>query len=117
MKKNYLILFVIFLFANCEAVFVEDISKASVSILAPTEGSKVTAGSINFNWNPIDDANSYQLQIALPNFTNASQILLDTIITKTSFNTNLAVGNYQWRVKALNSDYQTGYTTTSFEVQ
>lgn len=117
MKKNSVLLLLIILFSNCEAIFVEDISDATITILAPTEGSAITAGAVNFNWNPIDDASSYQLQIATPNFTNATQVVLDTTIAKTAFSTDLAIGNYQWRVKALNSDYQTNYTTTSFEVQ
>lgn len=116
MKKNSILLLVIILFSNCEAIFVEDISDASLTILAPTQNSKVTAGLINFNWNPVEEATSYQLQIALPSFTNATQIVLDTTITKTAFSKDLVIGNYQWRVKAINTNYQTNYATTSFEV-
>jgi hypothetical protein len=117
MKKKFLVLIAIVLFSNCEAIFVENISNTTVTVLAPTDGSVVTNGAVNFNWDAIQDAESYQLQIAVPTFLNASQIVLDTTITKTLFTKELAVGNYQWRIKAMNSDYQTNYTTTSFEVQ
>lgn len=117
MKKKFLLLLAIGVLCSCEAIFVENISNASVTILAPTEGTTVAKGAVNFNWNVVEDAESYQIQIATPTFTNASQIVLDTTITKTSFSKNLTVGAYQWRVNALNSDYQTKYTSTSFEVQ
>tara|TARA_R110001606_G_scaffold342855_1_gene491421 strand:- start:4822 stop:5229 length:408 start_codon:yes stop_codon:yes gene_type:complete len=117
MKKGFLLLFVIGMLYGCEAIFVENISNATVTILAPTEGTTINSGEVNFNWNAVNDAESYQIQIATPSFTNASQVVLDTIITKTSFSKNITIGNYQWRVKAINSDYQTNYTTTSFEVQ
>ncbi len=117
MKKNFLLLLAIGLLYSCEAIFVENISNATVSILAPTEGTTVTKGAVNFNWNVVEDVESYQIQIATPTFTNASQIVLDTIITKTSFSKILSIGSYQWRVKAINTEYQTKYTSTSFEVQ
>ena len=117
MKKNFLLLLAIGMLFSCEAIFVENISNATVTILAPTEGSTVTNGTVNFNWNAVEDAETYQIQIATPTFANASQIVLDSTISKTSFSKNLTVGIYQWRVNASNSDYQTTYTTTSFEVQ
>jgi hypothetical protein len=111
------LLFTIVLLSSCEAIFVEDISDATVTILAPSSGSVVANGAVNFNWQVVNDAETYQVQIAIPTFLNASQIVLDTTIAKTSFTKDLTVGKYQWRVKALNSDYHTNYTTTSFEVQ
>ncbi len=116
MKKNILLLIAIGLLLSCEAIFVEDISNDSVTILAPKEKTAVPKGSINFNWNLINDAEVYHLQIATPTFTSASQIVLDTIISKRFYTKNLEIGNYQWRIKAKNSEYETDYTTTSFEV-
>ena len=116
MKKKFLLLLAVGMFLGCEAIFVENISNATVSILAPKEGTAISTGIINFNWNAVDDADLYQLQIAIPGFSNASQIVVDTTITKTSFSKNLTIGTYQWRVKALNTDYQTNFTTASFEV-
>jgi hypothetical protein len=116
MKKKFLLLLAVGMLLSCEAIFVENISNAKVSILAPTEGTTISTGIINFNWNAVDAADLYQIQIATPNFSNASQIVVDTTVTKTSFSKNMTIGNYQWRVKALNSDYQTRFTITSFEV-
>ena len=117
MKKKFLLLLAIGVMYSCEAIFEEDISNTTITILAPKENTTVNKGIVNFNWNSVDDAEKYQLQIAAPNFTNASQIVLDTTITKTSFSNNLVLGKYQWRVKAVNINYQTTYVTTSFEVK
>lgn len=116
MKKNFLIALTLLLFYNCEAIFVEDISNSTVVILAPTENASVAAGVVQFHWQSVVDATNYELQIATPTFLNANQIVLDTLITKTSFSKALEVGNYEWRVKAINSDYSTNHTTTSFTV-
>lgn len=116
MKKKLLLLLAIGMLLGCEAIFVDNISNTTVTILAPTTGTTVSAGTTNFNWNAVDAADLYQIQIATPNFSNASQIVVDTTVTKTSFSKNMTIGNYQWRVKALNSDYQTRFTITSFEV-
>lgn len=116
MKKSLIALIALFLLTACEAIFVENISNATVKAIAPSNGSVISNGVIHFTWNALDDEIKYRLQIVSPNFINANQVLLDTLIEKTSFTKELAIGNYQWRVKAVNSDYETAYTTNSFEI-
>ena len=115
---NRISLFVVgvFLLFNCEAIFVENISDQTVILLAPTNNSEVTSGTIQFNWEQVLEATAYEIQIATPNFQNASQISLDFISIKTSFTKELAAGSYEWRVKASNSDYATNYSTNAFIV-
>ena len=115
MKKSYLILFVCFTL-SCEAVFVEDISTELVSVLAPLNNTQVTSGNITFTWQHLDEASMYQVQIAQPDFQNASQILLDSISNSNTIEKSLEAGNYEWRIKAMNSEYETQYTTVSFTV-
>jgi hypothetical protein len=93
MKKSFLILVLLCSLLSCEAIFVEDISDRTVVLLA-----------------------AYQIQIATPNFQNASQILLDSISIETSFTKELVAGSYEWRVKASNSDYTTNYSSNAFIV-
>jgi hypothetical protein len=116
MKKSFLILVLLCSLLSCEAIFVEDISDTMVVLLAPTDNAEVTSGSVRFDWSPIEDTDFYQIQIATPNFKNASQILLDSIAINTSITKNLEVGVYEWRVKASNSDYTTSYSTNAFIV-
>lgn len=116
MKKKLLPL-IFLVFISCEAIFTEDISDLSVKILAPQDNTEIDEGLIQFNWEVIVDATEYHIQIATPDFTNASQILLDSINNTNSISKNLTVGKYQWRVKAKNSGYQTSYTSASFEIK
>ncbi len=116
MKKNLIALIALFLLTGCEAIFVENISNATVTTVAPSNESVISTGVIHFTWNSLEDATMYKLQIATPNFTSAVQVVVDTLVENTSFSKELPIGNYQWRVKAVNSDYETAYTTNSFEI-
>jgi uncharacterized protein YegP (UPF0339 family) len=114
--KNFFFIFVLFIFLGCEAVFVEDISNETVVVLAPTENSDVAAGNVTFNWQLVFEADSYQVQIAAPSFQNATQILLDSVSESNVIQKNLEAGAYEWRIRALNSEYQTDYITVGFTV-
>lgn len=115
MKKVYLILLVGFVL-SCEAVFVEDISNDSIVLQAPLDDTQVSSGNVSFNWQLLDEAELYQIQIAVPNFENASQLLLDSVTDTNAVVKHLDAGSYQWRVKGMNSEYETSYTTVSFTV-
>jgi hypothetical protein len=116
MKKKLLILCSIIFLWNCEAIFVENISDENVTLLAPTNNIEVAKGLIQFNWEEVVDATEYRIQIATPDFVNTAQVVLDSIVTSTVFSKDLDVGEYQWRVKASNSGYETAYTSLSFSV-
>jgi len=117
--NRYIVLLVMFgLLLSCDDIIeVEDISNQRVIILAPTEASVLNQNDITFSWNVLEDATNYRLQIATPDFENATQILVDSLMTTISFSNTLSDGDYQWRVRAQNSDYQTPYTTQSFSVE
>ena len=116
MKKLIALSAFLWLCMGCEAILEEDISNRQVVILAPTENAQLTVGDITFSWQTLENATSYTIQIATPNFTNATQILLDTNAAENSASANLTAGNYQWRVSASNSEYTTPYTTINFTV-
>jgi hypothetical protein len=118
MKKN-IYFFIIFSFVlSCsEIVGVEDISNKTVSVLAPTNGAILNMGTLIFTWDSVEDAEEYKLQIVTPSFENAIQILTDSTLTTTSFSTTLENGNYQWRIRAENSGYQTQYSTQNFTIE
>lgn len=107
----------ILLLAACDDIIeVPDISKKSVVLLAPAEGTVLTNGDVRFTWQEVEDADNYAIQVAFPNFANASQIVLDTVVTGRNFNKTLPPNQYEWRVKAVNSGFMTPYTARSFEV-
>ena len=102
---------------SCDDILeVPDISNASVTILAPTQGVVVDTTTINFSWESVIDAEQYQLQIATPTFETARQIIRDTILEEISFSTTLTADDYEWRVRALNSEFATRYTVVPFTV-
>ncbi len=104
-------------FLGCEEVLLEeDLSDKAIIINAPVEGTTVLNISVTFNWETLDQATTYRLQVAQPDFENAAQIVLDTTITGTSFNTNLVRNSYNWRVRAQNSGTTTPYVSAGFTV-
>lgn len=117
--RNLFFFIVLALFSvACEEILVvEDISQDTVTILAPTNNSVLAEGSVTFSWSELQEAEQYRLQLATPTFENASQVLLDTTITSNSFSKTLMLGDFEWRVRAENSEYQTAYTIQNFTVE
>lgn len=116
--KNKLVLsfFTVFLLSKCEAIFVKDISNETIILLAPSNNVQIDSMNVQFNWQSISAATTYEIQIATPTFENATQIVLDSLSPNTIIYKSLATGAYQWRVKGLNSEYSTAYTTHSFTI-
>ena len=115
-KKLILSFFAVFLLSKCEAIFVEDISNETIVLLAPSDNVQIDSMNVQFNWQSLKAATKYEIQIATPTFENATQIVLDSISDNTIISKNLAIGVYQWRVKGLNSEYSTSYSTQSFTI-
>lgn len=95
---------------------VPDISKEEVTLIAPANNTVLFSTGVSFSWNAVKNADKYRLQIAKPNFLAPVEIILDTLIVKTSFKKQLNIGKYEWRIKAVNSGYETPYKTNAFEI-
>lgn len=107
---------VIFTISCDDIIFEEDISESNLIILAPTNNASIVSGNISFNWEAVTNADKYQIQIATPNFADAIQIVLDSTISNTSFTKQLLANNYEWRVRAENSAFETSYFTNTLTV-
>ncbi|AXT61371.1 hypothetical protein D1816_13780 [Aquimarina sp. AD10] len=119
MKKHiiYTLLSITILSSGCEEAFIEkDLAEETITIIAPKDGAQIEATAINFNWDAVDQATGYRLQIARPNFENAAQIVEDTVVTGTQFSVNLVKNTYEWRVRAQNSGTATPYVAAGFTV-
>ena len=110
-------LLILTLMACDDIIEVEDISEESVNLLAPVDEAVLNITDPIFSWQPVADAETYHLQIAQPSFEAALQIVADTTLEGTRYNTSLEINTYEWRVRAENSGYQTDYTTQSFSVE
>ena len=99
-----------------EIVTVENISNDTVQILAPINKAQLINENVSFNWEELSGVDNYQLQIATPNFSAATQIVLDTLLTSRSFVQTLEAKQYEWRIKGVNSAYETAYIINAFSV-
>jgi hypothetical protein len=113
-----LLLFVIFIsLFSCEEILLEDdISKNEITLVAPANNAQFFSTGVIFSWETVPNATQYHLQIAKPDFNNTLQIVLDTILTTRTFTHQLNIGKYEWRVKALNSAYETPYKSRFFTI-
>lgn len=121
MKKpilyRLLIIIVLFGFFSCEEILLEeDISEENVTLVAPANNAQFFSTSMSFFWEELKDADRYHLQIARPNFETPLQIVLDTLVSGNSFSFQLNVGDYEWRLKAVNSSYETAYKSRFFTI-
>lgn len=119
MRKKIYFLTSMIITLSCEegGLLIEpDISNSEVNIIAPQEGAEIASSDVFFDWESVEDATLYEIQVATPDFDNTEQLLLNVTDSLTSVQLQLTVGDYQWRVRAKNSNYQTPYATTSFKV-
>jgi hypothetical protein len=122
--KNFLmVLFITSALMACEELLeVPDISEQQVELLAPTDQSVVNDSIVNLNWNDIFDADAFLVQVATPSFEAANQMVLDTtlVIDSTFVGTRISKtfsdNDYEWRVKALNSAFETEFSNSRFTV-
>lgn len=112
-----MILVVIGIFGCDDIVELEDISRDAVTLIAPYNNAVLHTATLNFTWEPVVDAENYQIQIAAPNFENPLQIVVDSTITTHNLLIDLESNSYEWRVKAKNSGYETLYTQQAFTIE
>ncbi|MEM1003199.1 MAG: hypothetical protein AAGH46_11170, partial [Bacteroidota bacterium] len=124
--RKYLLafMFLFLLIASCEDILEEvDISNSQVTIFAPLNNTTLNSNEVNFNWDRLEDATSYRFQLATPNFVETQQLVLDSIFeldtlgnVSSQIQQTLLNGTYEWRIKAMNSGFETAYTNSGFTV-
>ena len=93
-----------------------DIRTKTVAVIAPSPGVTTTSQSILFAWEPVFGATKYRLMIASPSFNQVEILHEDTTTEQTSFRASLPAGVYQWRIQALNEQYQTAPQTYNLTI-
>ncbi|MEN1784415.1 MAG: hypothetical protein AAGF77_04670 [Bacteroidota bacterium] len=110
---------------GCEELLEEvDLSDQQVHVFAPLDGAILSSNTVNLNWDQVEFATAYRLQLAAPDFENATQVLLDSLFVLDTLDQvanqiqrTLKNGPYQWRIKALNANSETPYTLNGFAIQ
>ncbi len=113
---NALLLGLIFLASSCEEIFVTDISESEVIIIAPVDKLISTSSNIQFWWNEVEDADYYTVEIVRPSFDTILEIVLDSNVQGLKLQWTFNPGNYQWRIKAVNTAGSTQYKTYNFTI-
>lgn len=111
-------MWVILLFLlSCEDIINEiNIENDSIELIAPFDGAVLMEGTVQFDWQSMEGASTYRIQIARPNFNNPEQIIFNEIVQDsltTSSEFTIEPGTYQWRVRGENGAYISPYTTSN----
>ncbi len=98
---------------SCDDIFVEDISDHVLLLQSPADKVSLSDSKIKFRWEAVPGASSYQMELSLP----TNELVFDTVVTTNQCDTILVPGEYVWKVRALNSSYNTGFFSASFSIQ
>lgn len=98
----------------CDDILEKDITNEITEITYPLSGTIVNGNTVDFQWNKLEGANKYKVQI----FSMDQSLILEKVVEETKLSyTFIAGGQYQWRVRAENFAYQSLYSQkTSFSV-
>lgn len=110
-------LIIILIVSSCSLIFEEDISDSRVVVLTPVDGLITEDQNLKFWWEHVDYSVDYNLQIVSGDFSSPIELILDSLIAENKFNTNVGPGDYEWRIRALNYNSTTVYTTGKLTVQ
>lgn len=111
---NKLILILLsILYISCDDILEDDITNGLIQPISPVEGSVIESNVVNFQWNSLDGADDYRLQVYAANQVR----VFDTLVNSTTIQLPLSQGQYHWRVRGENSAYQSTYSLSlSFSV-
>lgn len=111
-----LLAFAIHLLSCEEIIGEEDISEAQLVLTAPSNGATLTETDITLSWELLKGADHYHIQIATPSFEGALQVVKDSVLAGNSLFVALTPNAYEWRVKAVNSAFETEFSTGAFSI-
>lgn len=115
-KKTFRV-FVIVLFAGgCSIIFEEDLSKETIQVNMPVDGTIATDTSLLFWWETVDGALAYNLQIVAGSFDNPLYLEVDTNVYGNKYLHDLIPGEYQWRIYGWNNSSETEYVYNGLTV-
>jgi hypothetical protein len=98
-----------FLFFSCDDILEDDITNDTILIIYPQSNQEIAGNIVNFQWQALDGADKYRVQV----YNSNQSIALDSLVSTTFLNYSLNPGSYQWRVRGENSAYTSSYSFAS----
>lgn len=115
------LLLLVFILTGCEEIINEiNIENDDLILVSPVDAAVLPAGTIFFDWESLEGASRYRIQIASPDFQSPQQIVYDAIVQDSSgtrAQTSLEAGNYEWRVRGENGAYESPYSRNELLVE
>jgi hypothetical protein len=116
-KKHLILFLLLYTSISCEDFQEMDISKIKVQLDAPSNNLQTALSNITFWWDSIDNVQKYNIRVVSKSFNNLETIILDTTVKKTKIIKQLAAGEFEWRVCAINGDNKAYSDTFKFVIQ
>ncbi len=88
----------------------------TVLLVGPEDDLSQRDSIVSFFWQELEVATNYRIQIATPDFSNSAFIVEDVLVESDNYETTLAEGDYQWRVRGENETSVTPYSTRTFNI-
>ena len=115
------LLFLVLAFFSCEEIINEiNIENDELILVSPADAAILPAGTVFFDWQSLEGASNYRIQVASPDFQNPEQIVYDAIVQDSSgtrAQTSLEAGIYEWRVRGENGAYKSQYSRNDLLVE
>ena len=93
-----------------------DLSDEVVVLRSPNTTGYIVTTTVSFWWEELEGATGYELQVVSPDFLQTANLLVNDKLTETSAEYELSEGDYEWRVRAYNDGYSTGFTKGTFSI-
>lgn len=91
------------------------LAQSTPTLIVPMQNAVVNEHSTRFEWQPMEHANEYRIQIVSPDFGVPHTLVLDSLLTNPRLDVVLPNKHaFQWRVSGKNDLGTSGYRTQSF---
>ncbi len=88
---------------SCSEIFEGDLGDDTLVVISPSADLETVNTQVQFVWEELEDATSYHLRIAKPDFANLTNLEMDSSIVGNTFQMTLNPGKYEWRLQAKNA--------------
>ncbi len=93
-----------------------NLGSQNLALVEPVENLVTNATNINFLWQELEDASSYKIQVASPDFSNSTFFVVNETVLTDNYSAILTEGDYRWRVRAENETSISTYTERTLTI-